>query len=345
MSLLNKSSNPLISVIVPIYKVEKYLKKCIESLIYQTYKNLEIILIDDGSPDKCPYICDYYANKYPNIIVIHKDNEGLVNARKEGIRCATGDYICYVDGDDWVKDNHFEKIALEIMNSNADIIIHGYTRYSKGTYKVVNNHIESGYYCEEQIKKSIIPTMMSRKPFYNTGIEPCIWGKAFKHSLLLPFQIQVPKEITIGEDVAVSYPAIAAAKSISVILDYGYFYRVNDNSMSRRYQRLSNNVLVLINYLTKWCKYEENMTIIMPQVQDYICYMFYRGFANEVLGAHSIKQAIANLQLFMDNEKIKIAVDRSVTPVKVKMAYKSVESKCKVFPIFMQIYWRLKDNG
>ena len=102
---------PLISVVVPIYKVEQYLHECIDSLINQTYKNIEIILVDDGSPDSCPSICDKYKEDNDNMVVIHKKNGGLVSARKVGVSVATGDYISYVDGDDYVEKDHFQKIA------------------------------------------------------------------------------------------------------------------------------------------------------------------------------------------------------------------------------------------
>ena len=93
------------SVIVPIYKVEKYLNKCIDSILKQTFQDFELILVDDGSPDKCPKICDEYAKKDKRVRVIHKENAGLVAARNTGIKEAKGDYICYVDGDDWISEN------------------------------------------------------------------------------------------------------------------------------------------------------------------------------------------------------------------------------------------------
>ena len=99
-----------ISVVVPVYNVEKYLRKCIDSIINQTYKNLEIILVDDGSPDKCGEICDEYAKKDNRVKVIHKKNAGVSSARNDGIDNATGEYIIFVDSDDWLEDN-----AIEIM--------------------------------------------------------------------------------------------------------------------------------------------------------------------------------------------------------------------------------------
>ena len=100
----------LISVIVPIYRVEPYLDRCIRSLVDQTYYNLEIILIDDGSPDKCPEICDEWEKKDHRIKVIHKENGGLSDARNAGMQIMTGDYVSYIDSDDWVSGNMYEKM-------------------------------------------------------------------------------------------------------------------------------------------------------------------------------------------------------------------------------------------
>lgn len=99
-----------LSVIVPVYKVEKYINECIDSLVNQTLENIEIILVDDGSPDNCPAICDEYAKRYDNVKVIHKTNGGIVSARKAGVRCCQGEYVTFVDGDDWVEKDYYEKI-------------------------------------------------------------------------------------------------------------------------------------------------------------------------------------------------------------------------------------------
>ena len=103
-------SGTLISVVLPIYNVEKYLNRCIKSIITQTYKNLEVILVDDGSPDHCPRICDEWAKKDARIKVIHKKNEGLGMARNTGIENATGEYICFVDSDDYIAPDTIEKV-------------------------------------------------------------------------------------------------------------------------------------------------------------------------------------------------------------------------------------------
>lgn len=104
----------LISVIVPIYKVEAYLERCIRSIVNQTYKNLEIILVDDGSPDSCPDICDVWKEKDDRIKVIHKKNGGLSDARNAGMQIMTGTYISYIDSDDWVANDMYEKMMYAI---------------------------------------------------------------------------------------------------------------------------------------------------------------------------------------------------------------------------------------
>ena len=115
--------NPLISVIVPVYKVEMYLKRCIDSIVTQTYSNIELILIDDGSPDNCPQICESYKEKDSRIVVIHKKNEGLSAARNKGLDIAHGDYITFIDSDDWVSTEYLSKLYSSIKETNADIAI------------------------------------------------------------------------------------------------------------------------------------------------------------------------------------------------------------------------------
>ena len=113
--------NAKISVIIPIYKVEQYLDECVESVVNQTYTNLEIILVDDGSPDHCPELCDRWAEKDARIKVIHKENGGLSDARNAGIDVAVGDYIGFVDSDDWIKTDMYEKMLQALIKENADI--------------------------------------------------------------------------------------------------------------------------------------------------------------------------------------------------------------------------------
>lgn len=127
---------PQISVIVPVYNVEQYLSRCLDSIINQTYRNFEVILVDDGSPDKCPEICDYYALQDNRIKVIHKENGGLADARNEGIRASSGEFITFIDSDDFVSFRYLEVLLDGITRHNADIIIAKFQRFeSKNNIK------------------------------------------------------------------------------------------------------------------------------------------------------------------------------------------------------------------
>lgn len=132
----------MISVIVPIYKVEDFLHKCVDSIINQTYQDLEIILVDDGSPDNCGYICDEYAKKDSRIKVIHKKNGGLSDARNAGMDIATGDYISFIDSDDYIEENMYECMLNNLITENADICICGYkvVDYDGKIIKKISQH-------------------------------------------------------------------------------------------------------------------------------------------------------------------------------------------------------------
>ena len=115
-----------VSVIIPIYKVEKYLSRCLDSVVNQTLEDIEIVLVDDGSPDSCPEICDRYAKKDSRIKVIHKKNEGLGYARNSGMLIATGEYIAFLDSDDYVSKDMYEKVYSELKRTDADCCVTGY---------------------------------------------------------------------------------------------------------------------------------------------------------------------------------------------------------------------------
>ena len=138
-------NEPLVSVIVPVYKVEKYLDKCVESIVGQTYKNLEIILVDDGSPDNCPAMCDKWADRDSRIKVIHKQNGGVSSARNAGIDAVQGEFIGFVDSDDWLEPDMYDCLVKNALEYNADISRCGYfvdwsdhTSYVGSTEKKIN---------------------------------------------------------------------------------------------------------------------------------------------------------------------------------------------------------------
>lgn len=254
--------DPLISILVPIYKIDRYLGICIESLLNQTYKNLEIILVNDGSPDRCPEICDLYASKDTRIKVIHKPNGGLVSARKAGLKAARGNYIGYVDGDDWVGPGFYHSLYNSIKESNADIAIAGFSRDLFSSTKKILNAIPSGLY-EGAALDDIKKKMISEGAFYRHGITTYLWNKLFKRKVLEPYQMAMDERITIGEDAATTYPAIMSSKKIVITDNCAYHYRQREDSMLKMTTN-HNDEFLKVMYL-----YDYMNQVLMEWSDDY----------------------------------------------------------------------------
>lgn len=219
----------LISVIVPIYNVEKYLRACIESILNQTYKSIEIILVDDGSTDFCPEICDEFQKKDNRIKVIHKKNGGLSDARNIGIENSSGLYICFVDSDDFIKTNYVELLYKSIKKNNTKISQCGYTYYD-GTAK-------------ENINYNNDIVLKKREYFYDNFTSHIIdntvvWNKMYSKDIFKDLKFNKGK---IHEDEYFTYKAVDKAGKISIIKECLYLYRINETSIMRRkynYKRL-----------------------------------------------------------------------------------------------------------
>lgn len=228
-----ENCQPLISIIVPIFGIERYLGICIESILKQTYTNLEIILVDDGSPDRCPEICDLYALKDNRIKVIHKSNGGLVSARKAGLVESTGTFIGYVDGDDWIEPDFYESLYSAMNTNNADLVIAGHRRDLFETSTPILNNLPLGLYDGNKLEV-LYSNMLSFDSFYRLGVTTYVWNKLFRSSQIKCYQFQVDDRITIGEDAAVVYPLMLSCERIVIIDNCGYHYRQREDSMLKK---------------------------------------------------------------------------------------------------------------
>lgn len=220
----------LFSVIVPIYNKEKYIKECIDSIINQSFLDYELILVDDGSTDNCSKIVDEYANNDSRIKVIHKSNGGLVSARKEGTKLATGEYVVCVDADDYIKKDYLLNISKEIGINHSDIVCMGYSELSNNSIKEVDIDYRKGFYSKQNIINEIYPSLIQRSDTKHFPVN--IWAKAYKRELYKDIQLNVSNDVKIGEDGVVSIPYIYKSNSLSIINDYSYVYRKNDDSMT-----------------------------------------------------------------------------------------------------------------
>lgn len=221
----------LVSVIVPIYKVENYIRKCIESILNQTFDDFELILVDDGSPDNCPEICDEYANLDKRIKVIHKSNGGLTSARKAGIAEATGEYVLCVDGDDYIAGDLLERVSKKITDFSCDIVCFGYNTFPNNVKINSISKYREGLYNRKQIEDEIFPTLITAGD--GNRFPPSIWSKVVRRELITPIQLVLPDSIILGEDSCISYVSLYKATSCYIMHEELYFYRVENASLTR----------------------------------------------------------------------------------------------------------------
>ena len=214
----------LISIIVPIYNVEKYLERCIESILKQTYKNIEIILVDDGSPDKCSEICDRYSNIDDRIKVIHKQNGGLSSARNAGLDVSKGKYVCFIDSDDWISNEFVEYLYKIAKNNDSDIVV-GQTIdvKSEEEVKIIPQNEEVYTYSNSYIIENL----------YKQDIKfvPSVQNKMYKIDIFKDLRF---KEGMINEDEEILIKILLNSKKITISNKILYYYFLSEDSIMRK---------------------------------------------------------------------------------------------------------------
>ena len=208
----------IVSVIVPIYKVEKFLYQCVKTILQQSYENLEIILVDDGSPDNCGKICDEFATQDHRIKVIHKQNGGLSDARNVGIDVATGGYITFIDSDDYIMTDMIESLMSIIVDKNTDIAQCAFVRCQADCFGSIKQGLSQSnkitVYSESKMSAYVKENVISTAS----------WGKIYKRSLFDGIRFPIGR---LHEDVFTTYKLIHEAGSVAVTDYVGYVYRIN----------------------------------------------------------------------------------------------------------------------
>lgn len=295
-------STPILSVIIPIYNTRNYLDECVSSVLSQSLKNIEIILVDDESPDNAGKKCDDLKTKHENIKVIHKQNGGLGYARNSGLELAEGKYVAFLDSDDYVLPNYYEMMVNECENYNADICTSkGFSQFSeKGReekvflheYGIVDNNIEA-----------LIPRLISRKIQKDDGI----WGSScfsvYKRELLQEYHIKfVSEREFMSEDVWFSMDVYNVAKRVVLSDVIGYCYRYNETSLSRSYrQNRFDQLTSTITQLTKKCQ-QMNLSDYEERVALYYWVNFEKCINQEVRYVEK-KTGITNMKRMMINQE------------------------------------------
>lgn len=263
----------MLSIIVPIYKIEKFLSQCIDSILAQTYIDFELILVDDGSPDNCPRICDEYEKKDKRIKVVHKENGGLVSARKAGLQVAKGDYIGYVDGDDWIEPDFYKHLIDVAVENDADMVASGFIKDIGDNCSLKNNTLSCGCYSKEEIATVILPKMMFDDDSFEPGLFTYVWNKIFKKSLLYPAQMNVPDSVSLGEDAACVYPAVLNAECLCITNDCLYHYRQRADSMLKNSESYSEDYCGYRQLYSYLRKYFINYYYLHDELDKFVLYL------------------------------------------------------------------------
>lgn len=250
--------NGLLSVIVPVYKVENDLDKCINSIVHQEYKNLEIILVDDGSPDRCPVICNQWAKKDQRIKVIHQKNKGVSSARNAGMSIAKGDYIAFVDGDDFLSLSMYNVLINTIQKYAADIAACGRFIYTDGV-------VGQSYRTKEQMAVSNQEAV--KKMLCGDGVDIAVWDKLFRTEIIRG--IQFP-ETKLYEDAFFAFRAVKNARRIAFTGTCEYYYRLRLDSVSQKEFSIPRWENVLAHLMDTEAFINENFSVLREDFRVYM---------------------------------------------------------------------------
>lgn len=274
---------PKLSVIVPVYNTEQYLRECIDSILAQTFTDFELILVDDGSTDRSGVICDEYANKDKRIRVIHQENGGVTRARKAAMRIAEGNWISFIDADDWVSPAMFDTMLEKISTSEAQIVICDAVLDFSNESQVAGNLAHEGYYDKEAMGQKIYPTMLMNFEHRRPGMPGWLCNKIFEKSLLEKVFWSVEDSFVFSEDALCCYAALLESASIYVFRTPLYHYRQHTGSAMHQY----NGAKRYRNLLESYKAHKDMLMLHGPayldQLQDFIAVNAITNLRNVLL--------------------------------------------------------------
>lgn len=262
--------NGLISIIVPVYNVEKYIERCIDSVINQTYKNLEIILVDDGSNDKSGIICDEYAKKDSRIKVIHKENSGVSNARNKGLDNATGQYIAFIDSDDWIEPDMYEYMMQKMIENNVDMVRCQLKKIYEDGRTAISYKVSNQIYTN--MKEERIGMILE---VLNGRILPCFSTMLVKKEIIDRLNLRFDSELIVGEDMLFVIELYSHINSIYWCKKVFYNYYIHDQSTSMQSEK---NRIIALNYLKLYTKIKQllvNKMLYNNQIEESLCYYIF----------------------------------------------------------------------
>jgi glycosyltransferase involved in cell wall biosynthesis len=290
--------------------VETYLPDAVESLAKQLPINAEVIMVDDGTKDRSGRMCDEYAAMYANFRVVHKENGGLVSARKAGLQVAEGKYIGFLDGDDWVDKDYYAQMLEKALAYDADVVCSSFVFHYPAGEEKARNVIEDGLYTDAKLRQ-LREKMLYTKPYYTYGIAPSLCMKLIKKSWMNTYLMRVPNKITLAEDASCSFPIMFQCNRIYVLhTNCGYHYRQIEQSMTRAYDA---NKMSKIRAALIYC--DQALGTVYDQYRNQVDKFFgslvKEMIANEMKSPNPHAEKIKKLAAFRENA----IVDRTLQNV------------------------------
>jgi len=280
-----KKDDERISVIVPVYGVEKVLRRCVDSILAQTYQNLEIILVDDGSPDESPAICDEYAQRYRQIHVVHKPNGGLTSAWKEGVRASKGTLLGFVDSDDWIDSDMYETLYRALREENGDLAMAGLVfDYEDPAYppRKEASRMNQRVYDRAALER-IFPVLLNDGSFMGRTLQPSRVTKLFRRELVEKNLELWDERVSVGEDLQMVFGAILDARRVCVISDYyPYHYWYNQSSMTGGHDPLYLDKIKVLRSRMEAISDEKGVFDFRPQIRNDFLGLAVMAVKNEI---------------------------------------------------------------
>lgn len=304
-----------VSIIVPVYNVEKYLKRCIASIQKQTIAELEIILVDDGATDASGEMCDEFAKSDSRIQVIHKENGGLTSAWKVGVLQATGKFVGFVDSDDWIDADMFETLYSKAEETDADLTICGLVyEFEDGVTqtKTESSKLLGKVYERIDIETQIYPSLLSDGSFFGRTIQPARVTKLYKRQILMDNMKYCSDLVSIGEDLQITFPVLCDANKVCMIDNYyPYHYWINEKSMTGKHdENYVGKIAETMNQLLN-ISVQKNVYDFSTQItNDFLC-LTILGIKNEIMKNYKagFLTVIRNLKRIFNMPEVREAIE------------------------------------
>lgn len=326
---------PKLSVIVPVYNTEKYLRECIDSILAQTFTDFELILVDDGSTDGSGAICDEYAKQDERIRVIHQVNGGITVARKSGVRIACGEYVTFVDSDDWIDKNMYRTMLAQ---ESADVVICNMIRFTNDAMFEIKCCVNPDEYDKEKLQDRFYPTMLFDFDHCQPAVHPSLCNKLIRSEIIRNVINNVADGITYGEDALCSYACMLDAESICMIDQGLYYYRENLQSVCNVYNKDMFSKLILLGTELER-QFSERNSDLQSQVFGYLARHSLECIRNELLYHTDVvfKEKKHRINRFVDDPLLKKALCYAVPKIQDrKTKFKLLLAKKKMIRI---LYW------